>query len=95
MRPGAAGFTESVVLRTAWKCTMEFQCPLCRSNIFRLLTLADGASAAQCLSCGEASSFSVATMLDCSGRARLAETVPFRPDYPFDHRPGRRKQTGA
>ena len=70
---------------------MKYQCPHCRSNTFRLLTRADGASAAQCLSCGEASAFSVATILDCSGRARLAETVPFRPAP----RPGSRKRTDA
>jgi len=63
---------------------MKYQCPHCHSNTFRLLTEADGASVAQCLSCGQPSSFTVSTMLDCSGRARLAETVPFRPD----HRPG-------
>lgn len=70
---------------------MKYQCPHCRFNTFRLLTVADGTSVAQCLSCGEVSSFSVATMLDCSGRARLAETVPFRPD----HRPRSRKRTSA
>jgi hypothetical protein len=74
---------------------MKYQCLHCRFNTFRLLTLADGASAAQCLSCGEASSFSVATMLDCSGRARLAETIPFRPDYRSDRRAGSRKRSDA
>jgi hypothetical protein len=50
-------------------------------NRFRLLTAAEGATLAQCLACGEPSSFTVSTMLDCSGRARLTETIPFRPDH--------------
>ncbi len=70
---------------------MKYQCPHCYSNTFRLLTQADGASAAQCLHCGQASSFTVATMLDCSGRARLAETVPFR----AGRRPNDRKRSYA
>jgi hypothetical protein len=70
---------------------MKYQCPHCHSNNFRLLAGADGASLAQCLACGEPSPFSVSTMLDCSGRARLAETVPFRPDQ----RPNGRRRAGA
>jgi hypothetical protein len=68
---------------------MKYKCPHCHSNTFRLLTEADGASVAQCLHCGQASSFTVSTMLDCSGRARLAETVPFR----AGRRPTDRKRT--
>jgi hypothetical protein len=58
---------------------MKYKCPHCHSNTFRLLAKAGGASVAQCLACGQESSFTVSTMLDCSGRQRLAETVPYRP----------------
>jgi hypothetical protein len=70
---------------------MKYQCPHCHSNRFRLLTAAEGATLAQCLACGEPSSFTVSTMLDCSGRARLTETIPFRPD----HRLNGRRRTSA
>src|SRR5215813_3982354 len=56
--------------------SMKFSCPHCYSNTFRLLVDADGTSLAQCLYCGETSSFTVGSILDASGRARFAETVP-------------------
>jgi hypothetical protein len=57
---------------------MKFKCPHCYSNTFRLLLDADGTSVAQCLYCGEVSSFSVASILDASGRSRISESAPSR-----------------
>jgi hypothetical protein len=41
---------------------------------------AAGKSQAECLDCGRVSPFTVSAMLDASGRKRLANTVPHRPD---------------
>jgi len=60
---------------------MKYKCPHCHSNTFRLLMGAGGASMAQCLYCGEASSFTVTSLLEASGRTRIAETVPA--EYPL------------
>lgn len=59
---------------------MQFQCPHCRSNAFRLLMDTTGRSQAECLDCGRVSPFTVTAMLDASGRKRLADTVPQRRD---------------
>jgi len=60
---------------------MKYQCPHCHSNTFRLLVDAGGTSTAQCLYCGQASSFTVTSILEASGRTRIAETVPAQ--YPL------------
>ena len=66
---------------------MKFQCPKCRSNSFRIVTPYRGMPLAECLDCREPSAFSISAMLDASGRARLAATVPSA----YGHRIGRSK----
>jgi hypothetical protein len=61
--------------------SMKYKCPHCHSNTFRLLLDAGGRSVAQCLYCGEASSFTVTSLLEASGRTRVAQTVPAQ--YPL------------
>jgi hypothetical protein len=60
---------------------MKFQCPHCRANSFRLVTVR-GKDRAECLECRQISPFSVSAMLDASGRRRMAEAVPDRYEPP-------------
>ena len=56
---------------------MKFQCPACHANSFRLVVIG-GKTEAECLECRRVTPFSVASMLDASGRTRIAETIPDR-----------------